>query len=193
MSVLICSELDGKPLTDAQVLSQAAFLFVAGSGTTQDNISSLLHLLALYPDERAKLLADPSLIPNAVEESLRFESPIQNLKRLTNSNVELHGVSIPAGSTVVTILASANRDERYWDEPNRFDVSRTPRRHLAFAEGIHHCLGAPVARFETQVAIEGVLRVMPRYEIARTPERSVSHIGRGLEKLYLHPNVGSAA
>ena len=189
LSVLVCSELDGVPLSDAQVLSQAAFLFIAGSATTQDNIASLLYLLARHPDERAKLLADGSLIPNAVEESLRFESPVQNLRRVSNHRFELHGVSVPAGATVVSILGSANRDERYWDDPERFDVSRTPRRHLAFAEGIHHCLGAPIARFETQVAIEAILREMPDYEIAGEPERAVNHIGRGLASLPINPNV----
>ena len=189
LSVLICSELDGAPLTDAQVLSQAAFLFVAGSGTTQDNIASLLHLLAEHPDERAKLLADPTLIPNAVEESLRFESPIQNLRRVSDRAFELHDVVVPAGATVVTVLGSANRDERYWNDPDRFDVSRAPRRHLAFADGIHHCLGAPVARIETQVAVAGFLREMPEYEIVREPERAVSHIGRGLASLPVSPNL----
>ena len=187
ISVLLGSELNGKPLTDEEILGIVAHLVVASSGTAQDTISSTLYLLDKYPEQRAKLVDDPSGIPNAIEESLRLESPVQTLTRLVLEDVVIYRTTIPAGSTLVCIIASANRDERYWDEPETFNISRPPEhRHLSFGTGIHQCIGAPIARMEVRIAIEELLRAMPEYQVIE-PVRANSHVGRGFEKLLVRP------
>lgn len=190
IAVLLASRLNGEPLSDKQILGTVAHLFVASSGTTQDAISNSLYLLAMYPDQREKLINNPDAIPDAIEECLRFETPVQTVTRVTTKDIVMHETAIPAGSTVVAILASANRDERFWDDPETFDISRTPRRHLAFADGIHHCLGAPIARLETRIAIGEVLTAMPEYELIEAI-RACSHVGRGFDELRIQPNAGN--
>ena len=190
IAVLLASRLNGEPLSDKQILGTVAHLFVASSGTTQDAISNSLYLLAMYSDQREKLIKNPDAIPDAVEECLRFETPVQTVTRVTTKDIVMHETAIPAGSTVVAVLASANRDERFWDDPETFNVSRTPRRHLAFADGIHHCLGAPIARLETRIAIREVLTAMPEYELIEAI-RACSHVGRGFDELRIQPNAGN--
>ena len=162
ISELLRAELDGEPLDNEKILGIVAHLVVASSGTAQDTINSTIYMLDKYPEQRAKLVADPSAIPDAIEETLRLESPVQTLTRLVINDVEMHGITIPAGATLVNILASANRDERYWDDPETFNLDRPPqKRHLSFGMGIHQCIGSPVARLEAQIAVEEVLKAMP--------------------------------
>jgi cytochrome P450 len=118
------------------------------------------------PDQRAALLADPSRIPAAVEEALRFDAPLQVAGRTTTREVELHGVSIPAGRRVFLVYGSANRDERQYEDPDRFDVWRQQKRHMSFSEGLHGCLGAPLARLEARVALEVALPRLGDYVIS---------------------------
>lgn len=193
ISVLVQSEIDGKPLTDSQILGNLAFLLVASSGTTQDAMSNLLYLLAVHPDERQKLVDDPSLIPDAVEEVLRFESPVQSACRLVLEDVPMHGGVLPEGARVVNLLGAANRDADYWDDSEVFNVTRSTKRSMVLGDGIHHCLGAPIARFETRIVAEEVLQAMPDYELTREPVRTIQHIGRGFEELYIRPNVAALA
>jgi len=191
VSLLIRSSLEGEALTDDQVTGMISHMIVASSGTTQDLITNSVWLLAEHPGERAKLVENPGLIPAAVEECLRYESVVQSVSRVSNAETEHHGKKIPAGATIVNLLGSANRDERYWDEPKRFDVSRKPGRHLAFAEGIHHCIGAPIARLEASIVLEELLGRAPDYELAAPPVRAVSHVARGFEHLRIR--TGSAS
>ena len=196
LSMLIRSELDGAPLDDQQILGIVSHLIVASSGTTQDLISNAVWLLGNYPDERAKLLADPKLADKAIEECLRFEAVVQSVSRVTNREVEFYGQTIPKGATVVNLLGSANRDERKWPEPDRFDITREPNGllsdvpvmtggHLSFADGIHMCIGRPIARLEAKLVVEEFLRQMPDYRPSAPPVRAVSHVARGFEHVYI--------
>jgi cytochrome P450 len=132
---------------------------------------SLFKLLAENPDQRALLRGDPSLLPAAVEETIRHSSPLQLVGRTTSREVTLHGVTIPAGGRVVLVYGAANRDERQFAEPDRFDVTRGRFRHLGFGEGRHGCLGAPLARLEAKVALEEALPVLGDYTLAGPPVR----------------------
>jgi cytochrome P450 len=158
-------------------------LFAAGFETTASLLSHSVYLLARHPDQRALLADDPTRIPDAVEEIVRFESPIQQLARTAACDTTLHDVEIPAGERVALIYGSANRDERRFEDPDRFDVTRPKLRHLGFGEGIHHCLGAPLARLEAKVALEEILPRFPAYELDGEIRRPASHNGRGIAAL----------
>jgi cytochrome P450 len=156
---------DGRTLDDEELLGFVRLLLVAGNETTINSIGNSFLALARHPDQRARLADDPSLTTNAVEEILRFESPVPQLCRHTTRDTKHHGVEVPAGSVVVTVFAAANRDEREFDDPNVFDVTRRVDRHLALGHGIHHCLGAALARLQTRAAIDAVLARFPDYQI----------------------------
>lgn len=151
---------------DSEIVGLAFVLFMAGVESTSALLSTAFRELARHPDQRRKLVADPSLIPAAVEESLRFDAPLQVSGRTTGRAVELHGVTIPAGERVFLIHGSANRDERQFDDPDSFDVFRAPKRHMSFAEGLHGCLGAPLARLEARIALEVALPRLGDYTIS---------------------------
>ena len=142
------------PLSPSEVLGFCFLLLIAGNETTTKLLGNAIYWLGRFPDQRAKVLADPTLIPAAVEETLRFDTSTQGLARLLTRDVELHGTTLPAGSKGLLLFGSANRDQRHWDGPDRFDVGRNPAGHLAFGHGIHHCLGAALARLEMRVALE---------------------------------------
>ncbi|MCH2173903.1 cytochrome P450, partial [Myxococcota bacterium] len=133
-----------------------------------------------HPDEHRRLVADPGLVPTAVEEFLRFDPPVQGFERFMSEDVELGGQMIREGDTVFLLLASANRDEQHIHDPDRFDVGRTPNRHLSFGWGTHFCLGASLARLEAKVAWEEILRRLPQFQITGPVERLHSDIIRGL-------------
>jgi cytochrome P450 len=152
---------------------------VAGTETVADFIGNALCVLAEHPGQRAVLAADPALGPAAVEELLRFESPVQYQVRTAVAATELHGITIPAGSAVALLWGAANRDERRWERPDELDLTRAARRNLAFGEGIHHCLGAPLARLQGRVVLEETLRAMPSYRLAGEPERTTRAASRG--------------
>jgi ferredoxin-NADP reductase len=144
-------------------------LFLGGVESTAGLTGTLFELLAENPGQRALLQADPSLIPAAVEEAMRLITPLQLTARTTSREVTLHGVTMPAGSRVVLIPGAANRDERQFPDPDRFDVTRPRGRHLGFGEGVHGCLGAPLARLEARIALEEALPVLGDYELAGPP------------------------
>jgi cytochrome P450 len=158
-------------------------LFFAGITTTSALIANSLLSLHAFKPQLERLRAEPELIPGAVEELLRFEAPIQWLSRLTTRDVELHGTTIPAGARVVLLWASANRDERRWDRPDELDVTREHKRHISFGEGIHHCLGAPLARLEATVLLEELLPRMAGYEISGPVKRVYAQAERSIESL----------
>lgn len=179
VSMLVDVQIDGEPLTEAELVGNVFLLFDAGTQTTACLLSNAFVLLAAHPDQRKWLAQNLDEIPRAVEEVLRFESPVQHLTRTTTTDVELHGTTIPSGSTVVLLYGAANRDPAIWDEADGFDVRRVPKRNLAFGEGIHHCIGAPIARLEATVALEALVPLMESYELGGDPVRLRSHLLRG--------------
>ncbi|MFZ2049502.1 MAG: cytochrome P450 [Solirubrobacteraceae bacterium] len=179
-------EAGGAPIGDAAV-GMAHVIFAAAIDTTASFLNNTVYLLDRHRDQRRWLLENPDSLEPALEECLRFESPVQNAKRTVTKAVELNGSSMPQGATVAVLFGSANRDEHRYEEADRFDLQRPQQRTLAFGEGIHHCLGAPLARMEGRVAIGALLRVMPDYELAETPERFRSHVVRGFSRLVIAP------
>ena len=179
---IVTGELDGEPIGE-RALGMIFILFVAAIETTASLITQSLRLLALHPDQREWLRENPSEVPQAVEEVLRYEAPVQNTKRVTLADTELLGQPIPKGSTVLLLAGSANRDELRFEDPDRFDIRREQKRHFAFGEGIHHCIGAPLARLEGEVVIQTVLAELPSYQLIGTPTRLPNHIVRGYVSL----------
>jgi cytochrome P450 len=175
---IVTAEVDGAPIGQ-KAHGMIFILFVAAIETTASLVTQSLRLLASHPDQRDWLRATPSAIPQAVEEVLRYEAPVQNTKRTTLCDTELLGEPIPQGSTVLLLTGSANRDGSRFEQPDVFDVQREPKRHMAFGEGIHHCIGAPLARLEGEVVIETVLAEMPDYRLVGHPIRLPNHIVRG--------------
>ena len=174
---LVNAEIDGVPFAEehiddaSEVMGLMLVLFLGGVESTAGLIGTLFKLLAENPDQRAVLRERPELIPDAVEEAIRVATPLQLVGRTTSREVTLHGVTIPAGGRVVLVYGAANRDERRFPEPDRFDVTRGKQRHLGFGEGVHGCIGAPLARLEAKIALEEGLPLMGDYAITDTPER----------------------
>jgi hypothetical protein len=185
MSALLAAELDGERLSEEDVLGFCFLLLIAGNDTTTSLIGNGAELLARHSDQRAELAADPDLIPAAVEEMLRVESPTQALARTATREVEVHGITIPEGSRVMLLWGSANLDEREFPDAGRFDIHRNAPRHLGFGHGIHFCLGAYLARLESRIAFEELLRRLPDFRIDGTPERYVSNWARSWRVLPL--------
>ena len=186
INMLLQSTVNGEPPTDDQMNRIVPHLIIGQSGTTQDLICRALHCLESYPDQRRWLAEHPEGIPGAIEEVLRFASPVQHLRRVTDQEVELHGVRIPRYSTVLLLFASANRDERKFEDPDVFNIRRTPGLHLSLSYGVHHCVGAPLARMETRLVLEEVLKQVPEYDLTEVSEGS--HIGGSLKSLFSEPN-----
>jgi cytochrome P450/ferredoxin-NADP reductase len=174
---LVHAEIDGVPFTDehiddaSEVMGLMLVLFLGGVESTAGLVGTLFKLLAENPDQRAILRDDPALIPDAVEEAIRIATPLQLVGRTTSREVTLHGVTIPAGGRVVLVYGAANRDERRFPDPDRFDVTRGRQRHLGFGEGMHGCIGAPLARLEARIALEEALPLLGDYTITDVPER----------------------
>jgi cytochrome P450 len=174
-------------LTVTELVSTAFLLVMAGFDTTVNLIASGVLALLTHPREMARLRADRSLLPAAVEELLRFTSPVNHANdRFTTEEVSIGGVAVPAGAWVIIALPSANRDPARFPGPERLDLGRDISGHVAFGHGIHYCLGAPLARMEAEVALGTLLDRFPGMSLAAPPEelrwRSVSLIN-GLESL----------
>jgi cytochrome P450 len=173
-----------RTLTRDEILGYIGLLSGAGNETTTRLIGWAAKLLAEHPEQRRQLVDDPALIPAAIEECLRYEAPSPVQSRFVTKDVEHHGRTVPAGSVMVLLNASANRDERQFDDPDRFDIRRKAQRHLSFGYGLHFCLGAHLARLEGRVALEEVLKRFPEWEIdtANAVQARTSTV-RGWEKL----------
>ena len=165
VSELIRAEEDGDRLTSGELLVQSVGLLAAGFETTIGLISLGMRQLLLHPDELAKLRADPGLIGTAVEECLRFDPPILATIRLLHEEVDWHGQTLPVDTPILAMLGAANRDPRAFEDPERFDVSRRGAPHWGFGGGAHFCLGAHLARLETQAAIGTLVRRIPQMEL----------------------------
>ncbi|RSM73035.1 cytochrome P450 [Kibdelosporangium aridum] len=190
LSDLISVSDDGTRLTKQELLSMAILLLIAGHDTTVNLIANGTLALLRAPEQLKALKADPSLLPDAVEELLRYEGPLHTgTMRFTVEDVELGGVVIPANEFVLVSLLAANRDDRRFEEPDALDLSRSPGGHVAFGHGIHHCLGAPLARLEGRIAIGKLLDRFPDLRLATDPDTltwRTSTLMRGLEALPVH-------
>ncbi|WP_417626436.1 cytochrome P450 [Pararhodobacter aggregans] len=159
---LIFGEVDGKRLNDEELMQNCIFLLNAGHETTTSLVGNSVGILLKNPDEHRRLIAAPGLITSAVEEFLRVESPLQQGNRLAGEEIELGDVVLPKGTYIHTSIAAANRDPAVFADPDRVDLSRSPNKHLAFATGIHVCLGATLARVEGRIAVGGLVKRFPR-------------------------------
>jgi len=166
LSRLVEAEVDGERLTEQEVVGFVELLIIAGQETTSNLIGNSILCFAENPDQLARLRESPELMPRAIEEVLRFRSPVQWIFRATKCDVEMRGQTIPAGKLVLPMIGSANRDPLVFPEPHRFDVAREPNPHIAFGHGIHFCLGAPLARLEASIALPDLLTRLGHFELA---------------------------
>lgn len=166
LSRLTQAEIDGERLSGAELLGFFQVLLAAGTETTTNLISNTVLCLHEHPAELARLRANPDLLPAALEEVLRFRSPVQVLFRETRREVILHDRTIPAGKFVMVVVGAANRDPLHFRDPDVFDITRQPNPHLAFGHGIHFCLGAALSRLEARVAMEEFLSRVDGFQLA---------------------------
>ncbi len=184
LSGLIAAEEQGDKLSQDEVIAMCLLLFIAGHETTVNLIGNGTLALLRHPDQLRKLQADPSLIGNAVEELLRYDSPVQRTARIASVDAEVAGQPMPKGTMVITALGAANRDPAQFPDPDVLDVTRKDPRHISFGFGIHFCLGAPLARVEGQLALGTLLRRLPKLTLAEPqPEWRESSVLRGLKRL----------
>jgi cytochrome P450 len=163
---LVEAEVDGAHLTHEEILGFVQLLIVAGQETTSDLIDNAVLSLAENPDQMARLRTHPELLGSAIEEVLRYRSPLQWMMRTPREDITLQGVRIPAGALVLPMIGSANRDPAVFPAPHTFDIARDPNPHLAFGNGIHFCLGAPLSRMEARIALTDLLGRFPKLELA---------------------------
>lgn len=164
VTVLVDAQVDGDTLTDDEIVFEMMLILLGGDETTRHVISGGIEQLLANPGEHACIVRDPSLLPSAVEEMLRWVSPIKNMARTVTGDEELEGVTLRAGDEVVLLYESANFDERHFDEPDRFDIGRQPNDHVAFGFGAHHCLGAALARVEIETMVGRIIDRLPGLE-----------------------------
>ena len=171
VSALVRAEEAGDRLSEDELLGMVFLLLVAGHETTVNLIGNGVLALLQHPDQLRKLKEDPSLIKPAVEELLRYDGPVEtSTERFAREDVEIGGQVIPRGDMVLVVLAAADHDPERFPDPDALDITRTDNRHLAFGKGIHHCLGAPLARMEGEIAISTLLRRMPNLRLKGSPE-----------------------
>jgi cytochrome P450 family 142 subfamily A polypeptide 1 len=185
VSVLVHAEIDGERLTDEQILDESLLILIGGDETTRHVITGGMYELLRHPEARAVLAADPARIPRAVEEMLRWVTPIKNMARTATRDVRLRGQTIRTGEKLLLLYPSANRDAEVFDDPFRFDIDREPNEHLAFGHGAHFCLGASLARLELRVFFEEALRRLPTLELASDapPPLRISNFISGYEEM----------
>jgi cytochrome P450 len=173
LTALIQAEEEGDSLTEDELVSMTMLLIIAGHETTVHLITHTVVTLIEHPNELQKLLENPKLIDSTIEEVIRFVGPVHTTEtNYAREDITLHGVTIPKGSIVYPLLGAANRDPSVFDEPERFDITRSPNHHLGFGHGIHYCLGAPLARLETKIAIRHLLQRHARVKLA-VPKKSL--------------------
>ena len=194
LSALIAAEDEGDRLTSAEVVSTALLLLVAGFETTVNLIGNGTVALMGSPDGWDRLRQDPALVPAAIEEMLRYDSPVQLTSRIATEEVEVGGTVIAAGRAVITLIGGANRDPEVFEQPDQFRIDRPdPGRHLSFSLGIHHCLGASLARLEARIAIEELTRRYPALEPTAPPTRRSLLVLRGFESVPVRASTRVAA
>ena len=182
---LVNAEVEGKALTDVELLGICHLLLVAGLDTVTDSLTCFYALFGRNPEHRRRLVEDPQIIPAAIEELLRFESPVPFVPRIATQDVELSGCPVNSGDQVVLLLGSANTDEQAHDRADVLDFDRPANRHLGFGGGIHQCLGAHLARIEMRVSLREWHQRIPEYHIPNGVELEFSPLLRQVEHLPL--------
>jgi len=185
---LITAEVDGQRLSHSEILGFFQLLIVGGQETTTNLINNAILCFIDRPDQLAQLRKTPELLPSAIEEVLRFRSPIQWLMRTPKRDTEMHGTMIPAGKLVLPMVGAANRDPKQFHDPDRFDITRHPNLHIAFGHGIHSCLGAALARMESRIALSDLLERMSHFRPASAAPwepRKALHV-HGPSRLPIH-------
>jgi cholest-4-en-3-one 26-monooxygenase len=183
MSILVHAEVDGDKLDDDELVQESLLILIGGDETTRHVISGGIEQLLRHPDQLAALRADPSLLDSAVEEMLRWVTPIKNMARTATCDVELQGQLIARDQKLLLLYHSANRDEAAFDHPDVFDIERSPNDHLAFGFGAHFCLGASLARLEVKVMVERVLARLPDLEIVGPAPLRAANFISGFEAM----------
>ena len=178
VSVLVHAEVDGERLDDDELVFEMLLLLLGGDETTRNVTCGGMEQLLAHPAQKQRVAADPALLPGAVEEMLRWVSPIKNMNRTVTEDVEFGGQQLRAGAKVLMLYESANFDEAQFDDPSRFDVARAPNEHLAFGFGAHFCLGASLARLELHAIFDRLLARLPDLELATDtpPPRALTGI-----------------
>jgi len=192
-SVLANGRVKGQPMGLLETLGYFLITFSAGHDTTKNALAGGLHALAQHPEEFEKLKRNPELVPRAVEEIVRWTSPVNYMKRVVGENLEFHGQKLRKGDNLVLFYASANRDEAVFEDPFRFRIDRKPNPHLGFGIGEHFCLGAHLARHSQRALLGELVRRLDSIELAGEPERIHSSFVVGLKKLPLRYRVSEAA
>jgi len=183
-------QADGAPLSDAELRINLSGLLIGGNLTTTDLIGNAVRLLLLHPDQLAKLKADPGIVSAVVEETLRYEPPVDMTRRVASRDLDVSGCPVKATQSLTFNLRAANRDPEAFEDPDRFDVSREHKPHVAFGGGAHICIGAPLARLEAQVALPKLFARFPNLRLAdpeAAPDWRRMPFFRGLERLELQP------
>lgn len=188
-SAIANGSIDGEPLSDVDTASYYVIVASAGHDTTKDAISGGLLALIENPDQLQRLRDDPELMGTAVEEMIRWTTPVKEFMRTATADTEVHGVRIAEGESVYLAYVSGNRDEDVFDDPFRFDVGRDPNKHVAFGYGVHFCLGAALARMEMNSLFSELIPRLESIELAGTPELSATTFVGGLKHLPIRYSV----
>ncbi len=186
VSMLVTGEIGGHSLNDEEILQESLLILIGGDETTRHVMTGGLEQLILHPDQKQKLIDDPSKTLIAVEEMLRFVSPIVNMNRTVTQDTELHGEKLAEGDRVLLLYPAGNRDDRVFEDPEGFNLERWPNRHVAFGGyGVHHCLGASLARLELKILFEEVLARMPdiRFASDEPLKRRPNNFITGIEEM----------
>jgi cytochrome P450 len=183
ISGLVAAEERGDVLSEDEIMATTILLLIAGNETTTHLIANSVYALLTHRDQWDILRAEPGLMPVAVEEFLRFAGPVQLTGRVAMEDLEINGHRVDAGVPCTTLLGAANRDPAKFPDPDRFDVRRNPTEHVAFGDGIHFCLGAPLARAEAAIAIGTLISRFPGLQLRGEPEWGGTFIIRGIKKL----------
>ncbi len=191
ITALVEAEIEGEALEDWEILGFCILLLIAGNETTTNLISNILNILVDRPDLWQQMREDRSLVEPIIEETLRYESPVQRLFRIATREVELSGVKIPQGADITIFYGAANRDPKAFPHPEEFQLDRDLRNHVAFGMGIHYCLGAPLARIEAQISLNAFLDRFPVMQRGTAPaiRQTASHLVFGFRQLPLVLNV----
>jgi len=186
LTALVTAELNGRTLRDDEIVGFMGFLFIAGSATTTQLIGNMVYRLLQNPDQMELAKNYPDLYDTCVEESLRYDSPVNGLFRTAVKDQEFLGVEVPKDTKVLCMFGSANLDPEMWEDPEKFDVTRDYedlKLHYAFGQGIHYCMGAPLARVEAKVALKLVLERMPNLRLTGEPTEISAPVMHGVETL----------
>ena len=185
VSVLVHAEVEGSKLEDHQIVTEVLLLLIGGDETTRHTLSGGTRQLLRHPDQHERLKGDMDLLPNAIEEMLRWTAPVKNMARTVTADTEFHGTALKEGEKMILLFESANFDETVFSDPERFDITRYPNNHLAFGFGTHFCLGNQLARLELSLMQERLLKRLPDLRLASDadlPLRPANFVS-GLEQM----------